>query len=145
MSTHTAPSSAALHIDTERGGRRDGPGVQVAPEPFVWAERALYGLSSGVVGCSVLVVLYGIGKEYAILQVHPVVLYVLLFFALTLLGYVEALHYSNVSIERHDMTPYAEKCAVLCVALPPHPLTIYCHRAATPALARYKRWSTRMN
>lgn len=116
------PNTTDLRIDTGAKvvpdkRKVDGPAssyAHAADAPMSTAElcyeRALYVVFVGIVGCAVLVVLYGIGMEYAVLQVHPAVLYLLLFGALTLLGYVEALHYSNVAIERYDMSPFAERC-----------------------------------
>lgn len=57
--------------------------------------------------------------KYSVLQIHPAVNFLLLFLALTLLAYVEALHYACVAVEKWDMTKYAEKFprAVKCHAL----------------------------
>jgi hypothetical protein len=116
--------SAALHIDTgaDHGagkGKGNGKGagavtghdavssISMAEQPLM--EWFLYALFTCIVAVSIIVVVYGIASGYAVLQVHPAVLLVLLVGTLTLLGYVEALHYSNVAIERYDMTPYAEK------------------------------------
>ncbi len=78
-------------------------------EVYVYVEKFLYVLFVLVVTASVLVVLTGIALDYCILQFNPAALYVILAAALTLLAYVEALHYSNVAVEKWDMTPYAER------------------------------------
>lgn len=111
--------SAALQIETGPSGpdRVSHKGGDPASKPNESAEllqRLQYLVVTLVVVCSLIVVLYGIAMGYAVLQVHPVVLYLLLVSSLTLLGYVEALHYSNVSIERYDMTPYAEEYPKSC-------------------------------
>jgi hypothetical protein len=68
-----------------------------------------------LVGCSLVVTLllivdfYSISMKYCILQLHPVVNFILLFISLTLLAYVEALHYGAVAIEKWDMSKYAEQ------------------------------------
>lgn len=68
-----------------------------------------------LIGCSAVVTVllivdfYSISMRYCILQLHPAANFVLLFFALTLLAYVEALHYGVVAIEKWDMKQYAEK------------------------------------
>jgi hypothetical protein len=57
----------------------------------------------------IIVAFAGISLQYNVLQVFPVINFVLLFLALTLLAYVEALHYAVVAIEKWDMSQYAEQ------------------------------------
>ena len=94
----------------QKRARGDHPVGNTGPKvAATLVDKALYGLFTLIVGASVLVVIYGIAMQYAVLQVHPAVLYVVLILTLTLLGYVEALHYSNVAIELYDMSPYQER------------------------------------
>jgi hypothetical protein len=68
------------------------PPKEVHEEPTVasiWINRCLYAISSLVVMASILVIVYGIGMQYAVLQVNLAVLYILLIGSITLLGYVE--------------------------------------------------------
>ena len=76
-----------------------------------------------VVTLLLIVVAIGIGNRYCILQLHPAINFILLFFALTLLAYVEALHYACVAVEKWDMTSYLDKYprAVKCQALVDNP------------------------
>lgn len=48
----------------------------------------------------VLVAFTGIAMQWCVLETPPAASFVLLFFALTLLAYVEALHYACVSVEK---------------------------------------------
>jgi hypothetical protein len=72
-----------------------------------------------VVTLLLIVVAIGIGNRFCILQLHPAINFVILFFALTLLAYVEALHYACVAVEKWDMAAYRDKYprAVKCQAL----------------------------
>jgi hypothetical protein len=70
-----------------------------------------------VVAASTSVILTGIASRYCILKFHPIALYVLLFLALLLLAYVEALHYANVSVEKWDMAIYQQRLVALLCAL----------------------------
>jgi len=54
----------------------------------------------------VLVAFTGIAMQWCVLQTPPFASFILLFLALILLAYVEALHYACVSIEKWDMTKY---------------------------------------
>lgn len=57
----------------------------------------------------ILVAFIGISLSYCVLQVFPLVNFIILFICLTLLAYVEALHYACVAVEKWDMAQYAEK------------------------------------
>lgn len=76
-------------------------------------------LVSIIVFLLVLVVFVGVSLTYCVLKIHPAANFVLLFGALTLLAYVEALHYAVVAVEKWDMTKYADKYprALKCHAL----------------------------
>jgi hypothetical protein len=50
-----------------------------------------------------------VSLNYCVLQIEPIANFILLFAALTLLAYCEALHYGVVSIEKWDMEQYKEK------------------------------------
>ena len=66
-------------------------------------------VASMVVVVLVLVILVCISLSYCTLQVFPAVNYILMLLCLTLLAYVEALHYAVVSVEKWDMTIYKER------------------------------------
>jgi hypothetical protein len=51
-------------------------------------------VASGVVILLVLVAFIGISNQWCILQLNPAALFFLLIFAVTLLAYLEALHYA---------------------------------------------------
>lgn len=57
-----------------------------------------------VVNLLVIVVFVGVAKGYCVLQIPAIANFILLFLALTLLAYCEALHYAIVSIEKWDMS-----------------------------------------
>lgn len=57
-----------------------------------------------VVNLLVVVVFVGVAKGYCVLEIPPIVNFLLLFLALVLLAYCEALHYAIVSIEKWDMS-----------------------------------------
>lgn len=57
----------------------------------------------------IVVLLIGVGSGYSVLKLPPPANFVLLFFALVLLAYVEALHYACVAIEKWDMEKYTDK------------------------------------
>jgi len=75
----------------------------------LWLEYVKFVWNSIYVFLCVLVIFYGIAVQYTILQVFPLVLYIVLFFSLTLLGYCEALHYGVVAVEKWDMSQYKER------------------------------------
>lgn len=54
----------------------------------------------------------------SVLQLHPAINFVLLFGALTLLAYCEALHYICVAVEKWDMSKYEAK----------YPRAVRCHK-----------------
>jgi len=66
-------------------------------------EYVRYFCSTVAVNLLVLVAFIGIGNTYCVMKLHPVANFALLFSALTLLAYVEALHYGNVAIEKWDL------------------------------------------
>jgi hypothetical protein len=76
---------------------------------YTVVQRIQYFVVTGIVTISVAVVFHGISMDYCVLQFNPAVLFVVLFLALTLLAYVEALHYSNVSVEKWDMTKFESR------------------------------------
>ena len=57
----------------------------------------------------IMVAFIGISLSYCVLQVFPLVNFIILFICLTLLAYVEALHYACVAVEKWDMAQYSEK------------------------------------
>ena len=71
-----------------------------------YADRFKYVACTCFVMSGTLVVIVGVASGYCVLQFNPAALFVILVAALILLGYVEALHYSNVSVERWNMAPY---------------------------------------
>jgi hypothetical protein len=82
-------------------------------------ERAKLVLSSMAVTTLMIVVVVGVYNVYSILQLHPAANFILLFLALTLLAYCEALHYAGVAVEKWDMKKYEDKypLAVKCQEL----------------------------
>jgi hypothetical protein len=60
-------------------------------------------VSSAIVSLLLLVLVVCVSLTYCVLKLHPALNFLLLFCAITLLAYVEALHYSVVSIEKWDM------------------------------------------
>jgi len=76
--------------------------------PF-WLEVLKYIWCTIYVFCCVLIVFYGMCVGFTILQVFPLVLFIVLGVSITLLGYCEALHYGVVAIEKWDMTQYKDK------------------------------------
>lgn len=67
-----------------------------------------------VVFTLIVVVFAGVSLQYCILQLHPAINFFLMFGALTMLAYVEALHYAVVAIEKWDMTPYKQRFPRAC-------------------------------
>ena len=83
--------------------------------PYLRAiEIVKYTWSTCLVCFSLCVIFYSVSKRYCVLQTHPAILFLVLFSATTLLGYVEALHYANVSVEKWDMTPYKTRFPRAC-------------------------------
>jgi uncharacterized membrane protein (Fun14 family) len=64
---------------------------------------------TAAVSLLILVIIVGVILKYAVLQLHPAINFVLLFFGLMLLAYVESLHYAVVAVEKWDMSLYAER------------------------------------
>ena len=62
-----------------------------------------------VVNLLVVVVFVGVAKGYCVLQIPAIANFILLFLALTLLAYCEALHYAVVSIEKWDMSEVSDQ------------------------------------
>lgn len=77
-------------------------------------EIAKYTWSTCLVCFALCIIFYCVSMRYCILQTYPVVLFIILFAATTLLAYVEALHYANVAVEKWDMTPYKERFPRAC-------------------------------
>lgn len=71
-----------------------------------------------VVNVLVLAAFAGIALTYCVLKLHPAINFVLLILALTLLSYVEALHYAVVAVEKWDMSQYADR----------FPRAVKCHK-----------------
>jgi hypothetical protein len=72
-------------------------------------ENAKLVICSMVVFLLVLVIFVCVSNTYSVLQLFPLVNFILLFGALTLLAYCEALHYAVVAVQKWDMAQYAEK------------------------------------
>jgi hypothetical protein len=68
-----------------------------------WCEKIKLVISTIVVNLLVIVVFVGVANDYCVLKIPPIANFILLFVALTLLAYLEALHYAVVSIEKWDM------------------------------------------
>jgi len=83
--------------------------MMVTPTVAYYGENVKLFLAFCVVTILILVVFTGVALQYCILQIHPAALFILLFLALTLLAYVEALHYSVIAIEKWDMEKYKDK------------------------------------
>lgn len=75
-------------------------------------------ISFGLVNIFVLVAFAGIALSYCVLKLHPAANFILLFFALVLLAYVEALHYAVVAVEKWDMEQFADR----------FPRAVKCHK-----------------
>lgn len=67
-------------------------------------EKVKLVIATCVVNLLVVVVFVGVAKGYCVLEIPAIVNFILLFLALVLLAYCEALHYAVVSIEKWDMT-----------------------------------------
>ena len=76
-------------------------------------------MSTIVVTALILVVFAGVALGYSVLSAPFYVNYILMFMCLTLLAYVEALHYGCVAVEKWDMEKYAAEYprALKCHAL----------------------------
>lgn len=74
-------------------------------------------IASMAVFLLILVVFVGVSLTYCILKIFPVANFILMFGALILLAYVEALHYAAVAVEKWDMTAYTER----------YPRAVKCH------------------
>ena len=81
-------------------------------------ERIKLFLGSIAVFLLILVVFVGVSLSYCVLQIPPIANFCLLFAALLLLAYCECLHYVVVSVEKWDMSKYAER----------YPRAIKCHK-----------------
>lgn len=57
----------------------------------------------------VIVAIISISRGYALLPLHPAGVFILLFFALVLLAYLESLHYAVVAIQAWPMHEYADR------------------------------------
>ncbi|KAJ1438290.1 silicon transporter-domain-containing protein [Ochromonadaceae sp. CCMP2298] len=76
-------------------------------------------VSSALVTLLIFVLIIGVSLTWCVLKIHPAANFLLLIGAITLLAYVEALHYACVAIEKWDMDQYKERFprAVKCHAL----------------------------
>jgi uncharacterized membrane protein len=68
-----------------------------------WCEKIKLVVSTIVVNLLVTVVFVGVINGYCVLKIPAIANFILLFVALTLLAYCEALHYAVVAIEKWDM------------------------------------------
>lgn len=91
-----------------------------------WLEYVKFAWNTAFVGLCVIMILVGVSLQYCILTAPPVVNFILLLGATTLLGYVEGLHYGVVSIEKWDMGKHLETYprAVLIHDLCPNPVMV---------------------
>eukprot|EP01031_Cornospumella_fuschlensis_P031119 gene31119-37609_t len=76
-------------------------------------------LVTAVVFLMIGLAMYCIGMNWQVFPVHPAGCYIIMIACLTLLAYVEALHYGAVAIEKWDMSLYADRFprAARCHAL----------------------------
>jgi hypothetical protein len=65
-------------------------------------------IASMAVFLLILVIFVGVSLKYCVLQLFPLVNFILMFGCLILLAYVEALHYAVVAVEKWDMAQYAD-------------------------------------
>jgi hypothetical protein len=79
-----------------------------------YCEKIKLVVASAIVFLLILIVFIGVSKSYCVLQIHPAINFILLFCALTLLAYCEALHYAVVSVEKWDMSVHAEQFPRAC-------------------------------
>ena len=88
-----------------------------------WLEYVKFTWCTLFVTFSVIVIIAAVSLTYCTLQIFPLVNFILLIGALTLLGYCEALHYGVVSLEKWDMSAFAAKFprAKKCHELAPNP------------------------
>jgi len=84
-------------------------GMMVTPTFYFYGENLKLFCATCAVTCLLLVLFTGVALRYCILQIHPAGLFIILFLALTLLAYVEALHYGVIAIEKWDMEKYKDK------------------------------------
>ncbi len=88
-------------------GSKDSSAV-VPKEDLPWCEYVRYICSTIVVNALVLVAFVGVANSYCVMKSHPALNFFLLFGALLLLAYVEALHYGCVAIEKWDLSAQAD-------------------------------------
>jgi hypothetical protein len=81
-------------------------------------ERIKLVVATGAVSLLILVALVGIAMGYCVLETHPAINFCILVFCITLLAYVEALHYACVAIEKWDMSQYQDR----------FPRAVRCHK-----------------
>eukprot|EP01039_Chlorochromonas_danica_P000389 gene389-422_t len=74
-----------------------------------WCERIKLFIGTCAVTLLIIVLFVGVALGYSVLEAPPPANFVLLFFGLLLLAYVEALHYACVAVEKWDMSIYAER------------------------------------
>eukprot|EP01038_Epipyxis_sp_PR26KG_P004094 gene4094-5842_t len=83
-------------------------------------------VSTLVVSALLLVIVIGVSLSWCVLQIHPAANFVLMFLCLTLLAYVEALHFACVSVEKWDINLYKDRFprAAKCHALIDTPIKV---------------------
>lgn len=72
-------------------------------------ETAKLVIGTLVVTLLLIVIFVGVSLSYCVLPLFPLVNFILMFGALTLLAYCEALHYAVVSVQKWDMAQYKDK------------------------------------
>lgn len=82
-----------------------------------WCERIKLVIASIAVTLLLIVIFVGVALHYSVLALNPIGNFILMFFCLLLLAYVEALHYAVVAVEKWDMSIYQER----------YPRAIRCH------------------
>ena len=114
-------TTAALEISSAPGPT---PAADLASSSYYYmfcrssaCEKLKLVLGSMAVFLLILVVFVGVSMGYCVLEVFPLVNFVIMFACLTLLSYVEALHYAVVAVEKWDMSQYAER----------YPRAVKCH------------------
>jgi hypothetical protein len=117
MMTSTQPVTPAMDYGAANDDYKENKyDIFCKAEP---CERIKLVIATCVVSLLIFVLLVCVALRYSVLQIHPVGNFILLLFGLTLLAYVEALHYAGVAVEKWDMEMYRERFprAVKCQAL----------------------------
>jgi len=83
------------------------------PEQYAQLMFVLKTIKTIICSCAVMalitMVFAGIALSYCVLQIPPIANFILLFAALLLLAYCEALHYGVIAVEKWDMEKYREQ------------------------------------